>query len=277
LDVTLNPVTSKKIIIGVERDGDCRKLCQIMFLRDGSLTVSFPYFHQSECQLAIGTMPCAAVTPTLKIDKNVWASSHRVKYTHHLDGRAHFSQDGRIRTTVKRQAVPLTSAIGHLFTLSVQGLSDFKALPVDQRYPPSARRANVIFKMAGTPTNSLKIVGRIYERSQFLAILKNPEPPVGPALTLMERNGRKHQGAMISTDGTSERILLLSIHSIPPLNQGRSSIIFIGGFDPPEIINDYSRTSDFLFMGSPVGDFQKLIAEHGTVDFRVTEASPIAS
>lgn len=265
--VDLSPITSKRVIVAADRDGDCRKLCQLMFLSDGSLTVSFPYFHEPNCQLAIVTAPAAAHVPRLKIDKNRWASSHRVKYTHHVDGRAHFSQDGRIRTVVKRQAVPLTESVGHLFTLIVQGLSAFKSLPAEQRHAPNDRRANVGFSLKGKKIDTLKIVGRIFKRDFLISTLVNPKPPVGPVINLVDDEGRRTQTAIISVASAPERILAVSAQPWHQQNEGRPSITFIGGFDPPDIADDYSRTMDFLFMASPAGDMDSLLEEIDTVDF----------
>jgi hypothetical protein len=49
-------------------------------------------------------------------------TSHLVKYSHHPDGRAHFSQDGKILTAIKRQSIALDRQNGHMFTLYIQGL-----------------------------------------------------------------------------------------------------------------------------------------------------------
>lgn len=265
-DFDLNPIISERVVVVLQRDNEKRKLFQIMFLRDGSLTVSFPYFNEPKCQLAVGTMPNAAFTPTLKLDTNVWGSSHRVKYTHHLDGRAHFSQDGRIRTVVKRQAVPLKQAQGHVFTVSLQGLHAFKLLPEDQHRAPTKRRANAIIGMSGRPTDSLKIIGQVYQRETFKRSVVNANPPVGPNVTLQRPNGQLHNGVIVAAVHTPDLILALHAVAIPPLNKERPTIVFVGGFDPSEIVNDYTQTSDFLFMASPPGDFGQLVAKHGTVD-----------
>jgi hypothetical protein len=55
-------------------------------------------------------------------------ASHAVKYAHHPDGEAHFSQDGKVLTAIRRKAVPLDAAAGHLFTVHVVGFAAFKTL-----------------------------------------------------------------------------------------------------------------------------------------------------
>jgi hypothetical protein len=56
-------------------------------------------------------------------------TSHRVKFAHHVDGHAHFSQDRRVRTVIRNEALPLTQLVPHLFTIDVQGLSRFAMEP----------------------------------------------------------------------------------------------------------------------------------------------------
>jgi hypothetical protein len=50
-----------------------------------------------------------------------------VKYAHHRDGEAHFSQTGRVYTHVRKRSVPLNEQIGHLWTIQLQGLNGFRS------------------------------------------------------------------------------------------------------------------------------------------------------
>jgi hypothetical protein len=255
------------VIVAVNQGGDRRKMFQLMFLKDGSLTVSFPYFKEAACQLAIGTMPPAPMPPKISLGERLWGSSHRVKYTHHVDGRVHFSQDGKIRTVVRRQAIPLTAADGHLFTVQLQGLSAFKALPTDQLHPPNVSRANAVFEINGAPTDSLKFLGRIHSRDRLIHSLVSIKAPVGPRMVLQSPDGRRHMSIMMAAPNHPDRLLFITAEAIPLLNQDGPTITFIGGFDPPEIVFDHGVPSDFLFMASPAGDLEKVFREHGTVDF----------
>ena len=239
---------------------------QLMFLKNGSLVVSFPYFYEAACQLAIGTIPPAPMPQKISLNERLWGSSHKVKYTHHVDGRAHFSQDGKIQTIVKRESVPLGAAVGHLFTVQLQGLSAFKALPADQHHPPRPSRANAVFQLTGRKSDSVKFLGQIYQRDHFIRSLVNVKSPVGPRLMLAGPDGRRHMGVMMAAAEFPERLLIVTAEAISALNQDGPTITFIGGFDSPDVVFDHSRPSDFLFMASPAGDIERIFADHGTVD-----------
>lgn len=77
------------------------KAFQVGFDKDGSLFIHFPYF-----QHRTGILSSSEIPPTgeRKADVNIEhggkVTSHRVKYSHHPDGRAHFSQDGKIFTAI---------------------------------------------------------------------------------------------------------------------------------------------------------------------------------
>src|SRR5439155_17026711 len=123
--MNLTVVKKEIVVIAVETPSGTFKLFQIVCRRDGSIFVPFPYYKNSSAQLIEGTLIGGQQYPS---DLNVSGplTTHRVKYTHHADGEAHFSQDGKILTRVRRRANPLQSYSGHLFTVQLQGLSDFQ-------------------------------------------------------------------------------------------------------------------------------------------------------
>jgi hypothetical protein len=87
-----------KRVVCVVRNADLRvKAFQIIFNWDGSLLVAFPYFRHRT-----GILSASAISATgtrqseVNLEQDGKVTSHRVKYSHHADGRAHFSQDGKI-------------------------------------------------------------------------------------------------------------------------------------------------------------------------------------
>jgi hypothetical protein len=98
--------------------------------RDDSLFVGFPYFAHSSGILSPVTIEKWQHT-NVKISLGHVGlgkcTSHLVKYAHHPNGKAHFSQTGKILTRIRRQSVPLKSVRGHIFTAYAQGLHDFTA------------------------------------------------------------------------------------------------------------------------------------------------------
>ena len=164
-------------------------------------------------------------------------SSHLVKYSHHPDGRAHFSQDGRVRTEIKKQSVPLDNVEGHLFSLHVQGLHGFEAAQEsDKAVAPSRKRTVVRFMLEDPLPGSIKFVGRLHSSGWLQARAVNGM--VSPTMQLVQPDGTtRHAFVWSSPLGTpgQERCLVLSIEPLPRLDQARStSLVFVAGFDARE-------------------------------------------
>jgi hypothetical protein len=115
-------------VIQVKAGVDTHNIAQIFFSKkDGSLFVSFPYFAHSAGLLSIATLSAGRMADTINLQPCGKCASHLVKYAHHPDGEAHFSQDGKVISMIRRRSIPLRSFHGHFFTLLVQGLHKFRA------------------------------------------------------------------------------------------------------------------------------------------------------
>lgn len=122
----LTLLTSEMFVIGVETPSGEFKSFQINCKCDGSILVPFPHYKKySPAQLIKGTLRAGR---GIGEDLSVWGSvtAHRMKYTHHVGGEAHFSQDGKILTRIRNNANLLPSYEGHMFTIQLQGLQDLK-------------------------------------------------------------------------------------------------------------------------------------------------------
>jgi hypothetical protein len=111
-------------VVCIIRVGELRvKAFQVFFGKDGSLFVTFPYFRHRVGLLCSAFLP-AAGTREVQVDlaNGGKVASHLVKYSHHPDGRAHFSQTGKIITAIERQSIALDTQHGHMFSLMIQGL-----------------------------------------------------------------------------------------------------------------------------------------------------------
>src|SRR5262245_14454668 len=100
---------SERFVITVETLEGRRKIFQILFRRsDGSLFVSFPYYKDIHGVLNLVTLRAQATYPlSFSIVDGGKVTGHKVKYSHHPDGRVHFSQDGKIRTVIQKNSMPL--------------------------------------------------------------------------------------------------------------------------------------------------------------------------
>jgi hypothetical protein len=127
-NVLIECFRSDNVVVRTKQGSDVRKIFSVSFSKaDGSLFVSLPYFETSKGLLSVATIPVGQTGGPIDLRLQWKCSSHNVKYTHHIDGEAHFSQDGKILTQIRRQSVPLRSNKGHIFTILVQGLEHFKA------------------------------------------------------------------------------------------------------------------------------------------------------
>src|SRR5712691_4530164 len=94
---------SERFVISIECGERRHKVFQCQFAkRDGSVFISFPYFRHSEGLVSLASWPAGEVSSVVSLELGGRVSSHLVKYSHHPDGRAHFSQDGKVLTVIKK-------------------------------------------------------------------------------------------------------------------------------------------------------------------------------
>jgi hypothetical protein len=149
--------------------------------------VSFPYFRDSVGIASLVHAPVAnSPSTTLSLEPGGRVVSHRVKYTHHPDGQAHFSLDGHVRTEIRKKSIPLSSIDGHFFTLHVQGLNAFKRVDVTEKgRPNTSKRIRITYLVDGPTPDAVKFVGRMYsaawlQRQVAGGILKANGPLMQP-------------------------------------------------------------------------------------------------
>lgn len=114
---------SSVIVLSVA-DGVGRfKVLQVAWGKDGSVYVTFPYFRHRTGLLSATTSPATGHPVSLvNLEQRAKITSHRIKYSHHPTGRAHFNQPGKTTSEIGRQSVKLAGQEGHLFTVLINGL-----------------------------------------------------------------------------------------------------------------------------------------------------------
>jgi hypothetical protein len=140
------------------------KLCTVQFAKKG-IFVHFPFHPDVPGLLAVGRPDSKALVPVrmfedgtatllhrIALNKEAAVTSHRVKFSHHVDGNCHFSQDGKIRTQIRNTSARLDGgSVGHLFSIDVEGPEHFAEARTDDlgdaRYAP----APVLFDLPGAP------------------------------------------------------------------------------------------------------------------------------
>jgi hypothetical protein len=258
------------------------KLLQITFSRkDGSIFVGFPYYEHS-----VGLVSAATLAPgsdVLDLEPGGKITSHLVKYSHHPEGRAHFSQDGKVFTRVRKQSVPLDEVAGHLFTLQVQGLHGFDVLE-EARWdePPNERRTTLTFDLGIEAPEAVKIVARLYTgEALHNAISRSAGPTssntVGPITVTQDPTGVERPAFLASAPSGrpgDHRILVLIAEVIPSMTADEdTTLTFIGAFDPQATALDPMQSTSVLALVYPASTVDELLPRIGTIDLVPGEPS----
>jgi hypothetical protein len=173
-------------------------------------------------------------------------ASHLVKYGHHPDGRAHFSQDGKVRTAIRRRPVALDRQQGHIFSMLLQGLEAFDAANGAKDSGVSPKRTVLTFELPTSGNrDAVKIVGRWFPASALR--FREPSTNVGPFVPTQDHEGHIRNGVLLASPNEhAEHVLLATCELIPALNSEAHALVFYGGFDSREVMNDTSREAGFL-------------------------------
>lgn len=253
-------------VVCVAKMGDLRvKAFQAFFGKDGDLFVTFPYFRHREGILCVSSLPGNGETQTIvNLEQRGKVTSHRVKYSHHVSGRAHFSQTGKIRTEICRQSVPLNAQHGHIFSLQVQGLRALESLNLGKQRANSSRRTTIEFEVP--QSDGIKFVGRWFDISRMR--FSNHAPTIGPVLSVSDPDGVIMEGCLIASPYlNTKHYLLVTVVPIQKLGLEPELFVFCGGFDPPEIMADVTRNAECLMFKYPIHDADAVMQRIGSVDF----------
>ncbi len=229
--------------------------------------VTFPYFSNSKGLLSRLTFPAGKVsTPTISLLPEGKVTSHLVKYSHPLDGRAHFSGDGKIVTSIKNQSKRLDVSHGHMFTIQMQGIEEFELNEGNKKF--SDKRIDLDFEFKEGAPEALKFVGWWFKAMELKGTV-NENLPKQPHFAFREPDGSfKEIGFVISPpeqSPLSEYVMLVSCQPIPKLNElENSQFSFIGGFDE---VNKLDEDMHFLGCIYPADNYEGLLKAIGSADF----------
>ena len=258
----VDAIRAERVVCTV-RAGQLRvKAFQIVFHKDGSFFISFPYFRHRTGLLSISSIAANRSRESqVNLEHGGKVTSHLVKYSHHVDGRAHFSQDGKIFTAIKRQSIALDKQHGHIFSLLIQGLSSLDPARDELQ---STKRAIMEFAME-TP-DAIKFVGRWFDVNAMR--FSNPTPTIGPVVPGLDPDGnRTDQIFTASPYANAHHVLAISCIPMPALGSEPEIFLFYGGFSSRDIMTDPSQEAGFLTFMYPVVEPEKLRERLGSVDF----------
>ena len=262
---------SQRFVVCIECGADRHKVFQCQFAKsDGSVFINFPYFRHKEGLVSLVAWPGGQGSTVLSLEPGGRVSSHLVKYSHHPNGRAHFSQDGKVRTIIKNDAVPLRDLEGHLFTLHVHGFDAFyKLTDAELNEVPSGKKTGLRFTFSDEAPQSVKFVGMLYRDTSLER--RAADGIVHPSMQFVGSDGIVRAGVVCSTAlglPGQERCLLLYCEPLPRLDQSREcSMLFIGGFSTATEMVDTRTPVTFLAFSYPVEDAEGLRQRIGSIDF----------
>ena len=260
--------SAERYVIGIRTPSSSRKLFQVVFARDGSLFVTFPYYRTGSGRLGIVHLDPTLTYPTsITVGDNFPATANYVKYSHHPTGRAHFSLSGKISSRVGKQASPLADANGHVFTVMLQGVEYFDA--VSSKDKGDKKRGVALFPFESTSVEAVKFLGMLYPERMITRMVRHQAP--SPWMNVIAPDRSMRPGLLLNTplvkDG-QRYFLMLSAERIKTICAQQDVFInLMGGFDMPEIaLNRSKPTSYLMFIYPSHSDFGELVRQFGTVD-----------
>lgn len=258
-------------VIAIKTEKHYSKVFQVIFHSDGSLFVNFPYFLNNKGIASVVTLPANAQYPCkASFILGGKVTSRSLKYSHHRDGKTHFSQTGQVKTEIQKQSIPIEQIDGHIFTLTVQGLHGFKSVETRDMWNPSIKKAGLPIEIGGLEPAAIKLVGRWYSPQSFFNVAEGQSR--GPVVTGQTASGHQVQGYIVGPpSGTplESYTLFLSCERIPIINNNSDvDLTFVGGFDPPHIINNHEVDTTFLMLSYPVSSYEDMKMKIGSIDLR---------
>lgn len=265
----INVISAERYVVVAETDCGDRKLFQILFSKkDGSLFVTFPYLKGFSVRVGTVLMPAGiGYHEQFCVGKNFPVSAHLVKYSHHPSGQAHFSLTNKVRTAIRKDSVPLSKLVGHIFTVRVQGFSHFEKL--EKSKVPLRERMVIPFSFAEKDLESLKFVCHYYAESELKKRFRHYDGSPWTRVDLP--GGAVAVGIALTTpfffEGQRRYLFLGAERAKYAFNGIGAGISFMGGFDDEETVLDLEKESSCLMMfAHNIDNYTELVETVGTID-----------
>jgi hypothetical protein len=261
----IRPVNSDRYVVGVRFGKTIRKLFLIIPGNDGSLYVSFPY-SPFDCG-RVGILTARPNADSWIIGDEFPVTTQHVKYSHHPNGTVALSQKGRVRTIQKR-GVPFQDVSGHIFSVTFQGIERYETISTVDAAQKRGR-VYAAFGALGAAPAAYKFIAHIHSERELRERAANGGK--GPWLKCVTPSGKVLCGVIFATTFQSQgasRFLLVSGEPVDKVCATTDEfLVFIGGFDPPQIaLNPAVDTSALMFL-YPENDYNdELLRRVGTID-----------
>lgn len=214
----------------------------MVFSRD-AFFVTFPYHPDSPAIATCMTMPAgnAGQIQTSNLNEQGWATSHRVKYTHHVDGKTHFSQDGKVFTKVRNVSKRLDSPVPrawHAFTVYVTGVHTFAR--------PKPKQGSPTFLAPQQLPRSIRVAGFWVPTNTGVNVVHNPVSSSASS----EGPIQGYVCAPPSTGIFPPGVVFLQAFEMPSVTRSAEfGLQFTGGFSPNA--GDPSKDATVLILAYP--------------------------
>lgn len=280
----LRPYRSDRFVIHGRVGGVDHKLFQVIYRnQDGAVFVNLAnYFAHHRGIAAHVLLPASGGSPvTVDLAGNPQTArltSALLKYSHHFNGYAHFSQSGKIDRAqqIFRQAVPLSDVRGHLFTLHVRCMTDFRQTSVDPALvapEKAAERSPIIFSFPEGDPGEVKFVGGWAPQREVLHeyTWAARDGVVGPIIRDVLGASLDQRVLLAPPLGTpsADSVLVLRCAKPPyPITEPASLVLLLGGFDPPSIVLDPDQDTRLLALKYPAERWEDLQVSLASMDAR---------
>jgi len=276
--VTVIAIQSEKHRVIVTQGGVDFKIFQVQFAgAKGGVFIHFPYFSDPRGFVARAPLLGGGTGESqVEFQKSGELTSQRLKYSHHADGHALFSQDRKVFSRIRKKTTSLDSYSGHMFTVMFHGLEEFRLSTSDP--PPSKHvKESAVKYSVTTDLGWMKIVGYWFSHTQLLDTYgkyssygpENTDLFIGPSF--IDWDGIHHV-ILRSAESIKPfyRFLVLKFARLPTEvfdPDGGAKLIFLGAFDSKETVRDISKDSDALIFMYPVSDYDALSKVMTSIDF----------
>lgn len=269
------PYRSWKTVIAVIVGGVTRKVLQVQFEPGGGFYVHLPYFRYTQGVLGRYALHAApGEAGQIRLTDGGMTTTKRVKYTHHVDGEAHFSQDGKVKRLVRMKSAPLGQSVGHLITAQLRGYDLFAHMTTKDEKPATQQRRVLRFDLGEEPVAPTKLTLWWYHASS-LAPFQSPlsHSMKADAIALETGDGERFVGLLLAPplgDTAEDFRLVVGCKLMPELQSEGPFLLLTGGFGESDDGSDRAGPLNFLALRyAETADFDELERMLGSIDIQV--------
>lgn len=259
-----------------------RKLFKLQFLPKGNeidLAVHLPYFEHSHGKVGLFrlTSPPGGTNEVSLIGRDSFTTTQRVKLSHHRDGTVLFSQDGRVKSTVRTVGTPVRKLHGHFFTFQFAGLSGFASAGKSGLDAPNKTNATVYFGIDDDLDPDAvggRIVGSCF-RQPSVRVSSAGGGAGDPRFPIIDvdQSGGGHPAILVAplnppSDG--DIIIVLTYHSMSRTDLSDDhSLLVTGGFRNPPYTGGPDGDATFIGIKYAQEDvhWDDLVSQLGSIDY----------